>query len=69
MNDTRDELVEKLRQLADANSTASDREVMAAAGVLSSLVGALCEGTTIDLLRTVGPFSEAAVRRLSTSRN
>ena len=65
----RDRFIEELRTLIDKYSDDADRHVLAATSVLSSLAGALCEGTTEQLMAETAKFSENALRRLRAVHN
>jgi hypothetical protein len=54
----------QLEQIYDAAKNSQDREVVAAASVLSTLIGALQSHRTLELSDFVLPFSQSEVDRL-----
>jgi hypothetical protein len=54
----------QLEQIYDATKNSQDREIVAAASVLSTLIGALQSHRTLELSDFVLPFSQSEVDRL-----
>ncbi len=64
---TRDELIKRLGALTI--EAMKERDTLAAAGVLSALIGALCERTDDALMSLTARFSEDALRGLRAREN
>ena len=54
----------QLEQIYDATRNSQDREIVAAASVISTLIGALQSHRTLELSDFVLPFSQSEVDRL-----
>ena len=54
----------QLEQIYDATRNSQDREIVAAASVISTLIGALQSDRILDLSDFVLPFSQSEVDRL-----
>ena len=59
-----EKVVVQLEQIYDVTKNSQDREIVAAASVLSTLIGALQSHRTLELSDFVLPFSQSEVDRL-----
>ena len=59
-----EKITAQLGQIYQANKDSQDREIVAAASVISTLVGALQSHRTLELSDFVLPFSQSEVDRL-----
>jgi hypothetical protein len=59
-----EKITAQLEQIYQANKDSQDREIVAAASVISTLIGAIQSRRTLELSDFVLPFSQSEVDRL-----
>jgi hypothetical protein len=69
MTAEREQFVSELTRLISQYRHDSDTELLAAAGVLATLAGAVCSGRVEALMQVTAKFSDREVKRLTATYN